>query len=583
MALQRFETVIDCESAAETRAGEEWGSTLAQYMDTFEDRIETSFSQYLQGKEITIQPSNDLIPLSLLETTLAAGENMNKIGFHSGAQIFAVLMSTIRGYVDRHPGDMFEHYYGFLCVRHLIRMVCIGIIRRHGSLDTFLSKMRRDFPWNKVTALLSEASHDIMHNSLAANNEAGTLRLLGFSQTTRSAFADDGGLTTEDIEFLINVLWESRKSILPLRFKGLLPGFPVFLFLLYNLTRYPDLLELERPWLMVQDLVQRCYLGNSSTYERNILRQVSRWIHDKVSGQYGFVVQLDYAPVDDEDARAVVNAYSDLLTPPIPLSLAPIMLLDVSTTMFRWISYMLTNPQPRRPALDKLAPIASKAAFERLWLEIDREWDGPMANNRRGFTRTYAMDILTHVTRLYFATDDPQICEDMLRMLLRIEIYSLLGRVLALVTYESEYDLDVWDEYVDRLKDFVMILKPLMKAPGAQHGLIRSEWDKVSLLLAHRFDSSIHCPTPKYILKEAKQVWDGLLTRQMSKASIVYACSNPRCANPSIIIPQSDIKGVKEYIGSSPPLNPTHWSASNSPQVGSRDSCAKMGIMFVMI
>ncbi|KDN34682.1 hypothetical protein RSAG8_12231, partial [Rhizoctonia solani AG-8 WAC10335] len=263
---------------------------------------------------------------------------MNKVGLQSGAQIFSVLMSTIRGYVELHPGDMFKHYYGFLCVRHLIRMVCIGIIRRHGSLETFLSKMQRDFPWNKVTAHLSEASHDIMHASLASNNQAGTLRLLGFSQTTLSAFSDDGGLTTDDIGFLIEAPPESRKSILPLRFKGLLPGFPVFLFMLYNLTQYNDMLEVERPWLKVQDLVQRCYLGNSSTYERNILRQVSRWIHDNVSGKYNFIVQLDYVPVDDDDARTVVKAYSDLLTPPIPMSLAPVMLLDVSMTMFRWIS-----------------------------------------------------------------------------------------------------------------------------------------------------------------------------------------------------------------------------------------------------
>ncbi|EUC54157.1 transmembrane protein, putative [Rhizoctonia solani AG-3 Rhs1AP] len=316
-------------------------------------------------------------------------------------------------------------------------MACIGIIRRHGSFETFLSNMRPDCPWNKVTTLLSEASHDIIYASLASNNQVGTLHLLGFSPTTLSAFADDGGLTRADIGFLIDVLWRSRKSMLPLRLKGLLPGLPVFLFLIYHLTQFTDMLEFERPWLNVQDLVQRCYLGNSNTYERNILRQVSRWIHDRVSGGHDFIVKLDYVPVDDDDACTVVKAYSDLLKPPIPLSLAPVMLLDVSMTMFRWISYMLRNPQPSRRALEKLAPIAAKAALERLWLEFDRERDGPMANNRRGFTRVYALDVLNNISAHYFATPDLQIREDMLRMLLGMEIYSLLGRVLALVTYES--------------------------------------------------------------------------------------------------------------------------------------------------
>ena len=103
-------------------------------------------------------------------------------------------------------------------------------------------------------------------------------------------------------------------------------------------------------------------------------------------------LKLDYQPVDDEDAHEVVLAYNALLAPPIPLAFAPVMLLDVSITIFRWVYHMLTNPQ--RPALDELVPSAAKAAFERLWLEIDRERDGLMAPDRRGYTRMYAMDLL---------------------------------------------------------------------------------------------------------------------------------------------------------------------------------------------
>ncbi|CAE7107942.1 unnamed protein product [Rhizoctonia solani] len=561
MSLQRFEPLY--ESVTEMMAEEEWGPTRTQYMDTFEDRIEASFSQYLQCKEITIQTSNDLIPVSLLETTLAVGENMNKVGFQSGAQIFSVLMSTIKGYVKLHPSDMFEHYYGFLCVRHIIRMVSIGILRRHGSLETFLGEIQRDCPWNRVTARLSEASHDIIHTSLASNDQVNTLLLLGFSHVTWSAFADDGGLTMNDVGFLIEALWESRKSILPLRFKGLLPGFPVFLFLLYNLTQYNDMKEIERPWLKVQDLVQRCYLGDSNTYERNVLRQVSRWIHDKVSGKYDFVLQLDYVPVDDDDAHAVVQAYSNLLAPPIPLSLAPIMLLDVSMTMYRWISYMLKNPQPRRPALDKLAPIAAKAALERLWLEIDRERDGPMANNRRSFTRTYAMDALNNISTHYLEISDPQIRDDIPRMLLDMEIYSLLGRVLALVTYESESDLEFWDLFINKLREFSDVLDHLMNVPEAQPESIISEWDKVALLLAYRLDSSIRCPTPKYILDDAMETWNILFTRQLAEATRVYVCSNPRCADPFAISPPPEAKATcgacKKALYCSRRCQRIHW------------------------
>ncbi|KAF8751095.1 hypothetical protein RHS01_08802 [Rhizoctonia solani] len=395
-------------------------------------------------------------------------------------------------------------------------MVCIGIIQRDGSWDSFLKTIQPDYPWNRVTRLISEGSHNIMHRTLMLNSSEATLKLLGFSKTTSSVFADAGGLTTEDIEFLIDLLWGSRKSVLPLCFKGLLPGFPVLLFLLYNMTDYTDLLDVVPLWLEVQDLVQRCYLADSSTYERNILRQVSRWIHDKVSGPFR-TVALDYVPVDDDDARAVVKAYSDLLSRQS---------LYLSHLLCFWT----------RRALDKLAPIAAKAALERLWLEIDREKDGRWLITEEGSLER------THLTAHYFDTPDTQIREDMLRMLLGIEIYSLLGRVLALVTHESENALDIWDHFVDSLQDFAAVLKQLMKVPAARPEPLKSEWVKVSRLLSLRLDSGIPCPTPKYILKEATESWNLLLTKQLAKASVTYVCSSPRCADPSFTLSSPEAK-----------------------------------------
>jgi hypothetical protein len=101
MALRRFNgSEIDPNNEGE------WGPNISNYMDTFEDRIEASLARYFQRKEIIIQTSNDLIPLQLLETTLAVGENMHKVGYQSGSQIFAVLMNTIRGYRKLHKGDV---------------------------------------------------------------------------------------------------------------------------------------------------------------------------------------------------------------------------------------------------------------------------------------------------------------------------------------------------------------------------------------------------------------------------------------------------------------------------------------------
>jgi hypothetical protein len=83
-----------------------WGPSLPQYIETFEDRLDDSFNKYVARKETTIEATNNLIPLTLLETTLAAGENMHKVGFQTGDQLFPVLMSTIRGYAKMHKGGV---------------------------------------------------------------------------------------------------------------------------------------------------------------------------------------------------------------------------------------------------------------------------------------------------------------------------------------------------------------------------------------------------------------------------------------------------------------------------------------------
>lgn len=116
--------------------------------------------------------------------------------------------------------------------------------------------------------------------------------------------------------------------------------------------------------------------------------------------------------------------------------------------------------------------------------------------------------------------------------------------VLEFINHASltEDALDIWEQFIDSLYDFSSVLKPLLKIPSAKPEVLRSEWGKVSRLLALRLDSSIPCPTPKYILKQGAKTWNLLLTKQIAKVSGTYVCSNPRCADPSIGDPLSETK-----------------------------------------
>lgn len=83
-----------------------WDPSRSQYSQDFEKRLEDSFDKYLAKKETTSEAPDNLIPLSLLEITLAVGENMHKVGFHSADQVFPILVSTIREYTKVHKGGV---------------------------------------------------------------------------------------------------------------------------------------------------------------------------------------------------------------------------------------------------------------------------------------------------------------------------------------------------------------------------------------------------------------------------------------------------------------------------------------------
>jgi hypothetical protein len=83
-----------------------WGAKFPHYSETFENSVDASFDGYMQQKESLSEVSHDLMPLSVLETALAVGENMHKVGFHTGNKIFPVLMKTVRGYTDVHKGEV---------------------------------------------------------------------------------------------------------------------------------------------------------------------------------------------------------------------------------------------------------------------------------------------------------------------------------------------------------------------------------------------------------------------------------------------------------------------------------------------
>ncbi|CAE6533086.1 unnamed protein product [Rhizoctonia solani] len=546
----------------------EWGPTLHEYMPVFEERLGESLDKYMANEEAVFEVPNDLIPLNLLETALAVGENMHKVGFQRGDKVFPVLVSAIRGYTKLHKGGIFGHYYGFLCVRHLIRMVCISAMRQCKRFDIFLAGVQSDAPWQDVTESLAASSLDSMIAVLCSENTAVIENLLGILSQGGRAFVIDGGLSYDDVEFLILTLWKDRKSLLLLRSCGLLPGLPALLFVLGEMTILSKSSIIQRPWLALEDIIFRCYIGDTNNLERTILRQLCVYIESYVLNRYR-AISIDYEPADKEDPRIVAEAYCTVFTPPMELSLAPIVQLDIATMLFRWVLELL-GWQSRGPLVgEDLVPHVIKSAMARLTLEIDREVSGPMTPNRRAFTNRYAGEVFGYTSSLVLQEQIPtsNVKEALVQMFMDFDFHEVAGRVLMLVTRETSNQPPSFDELRTSFRQMNKAFAALPSPSSEQLASIAILWRKVFLNLMYHQQSSL-TRTPRGLIGEAMEAWDMLRPPSVKRPPDLFECMNPRCAIRVIYMgsPEACIlcEECEKMTYCSPRCQQIHWSLDTS-------------------
>ncbi|CAE6466994.1 unnamed protein product [Rhizoctonia solani] len=493
----------------------QWGAKFPQYSATFEDSLDRSFDRYMEYKESLAEASHNLIPLGLLETTLAVGENMHKVGFHTGNKIFPVLMKTIRGYTNIHKGEIFSYYYGFLCVKHLIRMICIGTLSQNNALEAFLKDLNPNLHRDCVNSCLAGKALDFMTDALYTEDLSNVADALGCSKKTGKAFVIDGGLGFRDVRFLVDVIWKSRKGIIPLRKDGLLPGLPALVFVLCQMTIFSDTPKPTRPWSQLRDILLRCYLGYTTLPERTILRQLAIFIHHRI---IDYNIPNDYVPVDQEDFCTIAGAWIDMLTPPLDLALAPVMLLDVSIILFRWVFCLMANMHMDEGKLvgEWLAPAIMQAGFERLRLEIDREQDGPMPVPRCGFTRNFAAELFGHTSMMGELIQSPIVKDKFVQTLYELDFHDLAGRVVLLVTRETANDFtedepDNLMHYIDSLDRISQALANLPPHPGDLSEAILADWFKVNTQIAHYRFGILPSNAPRVTYEASMDAWGPLL------------------------------------------------------------------------
>ncbi|KAG9121360.1 hypothetical protein FRC07_002706 [Ceratobasidium sp. 392] len=497
-----------------------WGPNISRYVDTFEDQIHLAYDNYVHSREITSEVYEGLAPLQVLESTLAVCENMHKEGFQRGENSIPVIMKAIRRYTELHEHGMFSYYYGFLCVRHLMRMVCIGTLLQASVLEDFLDDLDPREDSIDVTHKLAERALEEMHDNLITRDFMKIIESLGVLSSDKPvAFPTLGGLSYDDVDFLVPTLWKDRRAIITIGNRGLLPGLGVLLFVLCEMTTVSPNMDYDN-WSKMQELMLRYYLVAPNS-ERAILRQLTRFIDQTL---LSLDKDTEY-PRYQEDAREVIQAFSDMIHSPSNPNLAQVMLLDTAYILFRFIESLCT------PRVEEYIPIAIGAALERIWLECDRERTGFMAPNRRGFTRQFSAYMFnrTCYIRKQLTTQSGRDAFAQ-AILVNSNIVGLAGRVLLMMTMDNT-EPEMWGNMLSGLGDLDELVTMMLSA-GAVHLAPTAviEWKKVWKQLHDFCNGSAPTKVPLDFIRQAITAWEPM-GPSMEDTEI---CSHPRC--PTVVV-----------------------------------------------
>ncbi|CAE6464977.1 unnamed protein product [Rhizoctonia solani] len=512
----------------------EWGPGIREYPRTFRSRLQSAFERYIDQEEVMINASRDILPLSLLETTLAVGENMHVVGFQTGDQIFPALMDTIRKYTAICNGRIFDHYYGFLCIRHLVRMVCIGTLTQCGMFDRVLDELDHHMPWTSLLGVLSDATLMYMQAILLKHDHENC----GPAFTEGPLFLEATALDADDAKFLLGLLWKDRAPIILLRTQDALPGLPALILVLSQMiARTPSHRKINPAWLCIQDISLRCYLGclkdtEQTDEERYVLHRINQFIVNLFDNQNVSIMDTYEAwlAVDDRDARLVVNTYTNLTKPGYPKT--P---LRLDFIMLRWVFGLLRNPQTRRPALDELAPIVFKTALALLHGRIDGEAEELMDRQTRSLIRVFLHDILDQISAFDSSKPRREVRDIFWITLIDSDIFGAMGRILVMITRELDKPRG-WGPFLDGIIAFGKLVNR-RRLPAKYTESMQYEWSKLMIYMNH-LGSGVIVPSeiPRYLFENARNTW--FLLAEYPPRDDTFkrlTCAYPRCADPDII------------------------------------------------
>ncbi|KAG8724722.1 hypothetical protein FRC09_015195 [Ceratobasidium sp. 395] len=256
-------------------------------------------------------------PLALIETSLSRcdpriyGTVSLNLNIVSTALVEYSLANDVR--------NIFQHYYGFLCVRYLLHITCLAALgpTRH-AVNKILNTLPQDASWEELCKIISiealDKASQAMRNPTSFNEFCRVFDDNRFS----GSFEDDSPKELY-IALTATLLWGDRDLFFTLCQRDLLPGSTLLLVVALELALSGSVKETTflnnlpsnssyETLVRLKELAFRAYLAGSYQ-ERQILPIACMPIIEKEKPE-------DYEPdyfVNSEDGQKISRAYFNLL------------------------------------------------------------------------------------------------------------------------------------------------------------------------------------------------------------------------------------------------------------------------------
>ncbi|KAG8724724.1 hypothetical protein FRC09_015197 [Ceratobasidium sp. 395] len=205
-----------------------WGPHFDKYsrMQNFEPRPSPAFTEELDS----FFDAHNAYPLRYTENKLLL---FDLRGDPFGQIRMMPLADSIHGllnYMSEANHDALQHYYGYLCIRHMLYSTCLAILNGAGIIDEVAESMHPNASWGEWSQAVTLEALNLVVAQVAvySHEEFGkfVLRSPGFT-------SDSNGSEIKTA-VLISALQKVRDRFLTLCSQGLLPGCSLLLLVLQH-------------------------------------------------------------------------------------------------------------------------------------------------------------------------------------------------------------------------------------------------------------------------------------------------------------------------------------------------------------